>query len=158
MIVLFVITVLMIVFFMDTMFASSKGGKSQRGNPCAQIFVTDKGFIAAYPLPRKADVKFSIRQFCMDIGVPAAFICDPAGEQTSKEVRHFILNAGSTLKMLEEKTLWANRAELIIGHLKASVRKLMKATACPIPFWDYCLEWRAMITNHTAKDSFQLQG
>ena len=27
----------------------------------------------------------------------------------------------------------------------------MKETACPIPFWDYCLEWRVMITN-------QLQG
>ena len=37
--------------FMDTMFSSSKGGKSQRGDTCAQIFVTDRWFIAAYPLP-----------------------------------------------------------------------------------------------------------
>ena len=115
---------------MDTMFASAKGGKSQWGNTCAQIFVTDKGFVAAYPLPRKAEVKYSIRQFCKDIGVPTAFICDPAGEQTSKEVRHFILNAGSTLRMLEEKSQWANLAELVIG----GVRKLMKDTACPISF------------------------
>ena len=30
-------------FFMDTFFATSKGGKSTRGNTCCQLFVMDKG-------------------------------------------------------------------------------------------------------------------
>ena len=144
--------------FMDTMIASKSRGKSTRGNTCAHIMVTDKGFIAAYPLPKRAFVKHAIRRFCKTIGVPACFICDPAGEQTSKEVKAFIRDVGTTLRVLEEGTQWANRAELIIGHLKAGVRRTMKDAGVPLPFWDYCLEWRAMINNLTAKPTFDLQG
>ena len=32
-------------FFMDTLFATSKAKKSLRGHTCAQLFVTDKGFV-----------------------------------------------------------------------------------------------------------------
>ena len=32
-------------FFMDTFFATKKGGQSSRGHTCCQLFVTDKGFI-----------------------------------------------------------------------------------------------------------------
>ena len=35
-------------FFMDTFFATKKGGTSSRGNTCCQLFVTDKGFISLY--------------------------------------------------------------------------------------------------------------
>ena len=83
---------------------------------------------------------------------------DPAGEQTSKEVKAFIREAGSTLRILEKGTQWANRAELIIGQLKAGVRRIMKDAGVPLPFWDYCLEWKAMINNHTFKNAFALQG
>ena len=107
--------------FIDTMFATSKGGKSIRGNTCAQIFTTDREFIAAYPLQSKAQVKQAIRLFCKEIGVPSVFIGDQTGEQTSNDVRQYITNVGSSLRLLEEGTLWANRAELIIGHLKAAV-------------------------------------
>ena len=34
----------------------------------------------------------------------------------------------------------------------------MKDAGVPLPFWDYCLEWRAMVNNHTAKNAFALQG
>jgi hypothetical protein len=144
--------------YMDTMISAKKNGKSTRQNTCAHIMVTDKGFIKAYPLEKRAHVKDAIRRFCKDIGVPVAFICDPAGEQTSKEVKSFIREAGSTLRILEEGTQWANRAELIIGQLKAGVRRVMKDAGVPLPFWDYCLEWKAMINNHTAKSAFALQG
>jgi hypothetical protein len=52
----------------------------------------------------------------------------------------------------------SNRAELIIGQLKAGVRRVMKDTGCPIPFWDYCLEWKDAVDNHTAKNIYQLNG
>ena len=32
-------------FFMDTLIATSKGGKSTRGNTCCQLSVTDKGYL-----------------------------------------------------------------------------------------------------------------
>ena len=68
---------------MDTMFVTGRGGKSIRGNTCAQVFTTDRGFLAVYPLRSKAQVKQAIRLFCREIGVPSAFIGDQSGEQTS---------------------------------------------------------------------------
>ena len=101
---------------MDTLISKRDGGKSHRQNTCAHIMVTDKGYIAAYPLQKRSDVKHAIRRFCKEVGVPTAFICDPAGEQTSKDVRAFIRESGSFLRVLEEGTQWANRAELIIVY------------------------------------------
>ena len=144
--------------FMDTMFATRKGGKSVRGNTCAQIFTTDRGFIAAYPLQSKAQVKQAIRLFCKEIGVPSVFIGDQAGEQTSNDVRQYIKSVGSSLCLLEEGTPWANIAELIIGHLKAAVRKDLVISNCPICLLDYCLERRVRINNLTAKGLFTLKG
>ena len=43
-------------FFMDTFFATSKGGKSTRGHTCVQVFVTDKGFIYVVPMKKHSDV------------------------------------------------------------------------------------------------------
>ena len=37
-------------FFMDTLFATKKGGKSSRGNTCCQLFITDKGFLHVIPM------------------------------------------------------------------------------------------------------------
>ena len=36
-------------FFMDTFFATKKGGQSSRGHTCCQRFVTNKGFIYVVP-------------------------------------------------------------------------------------------------------------
>ena len=53
---------------------------------------------------------------------------------------------------------WANRAELYVGLFKEAVRKDMLDTDSPLIFLDYCTERRALITNMTAKNLFQLQG
>jgi hypothetical protein len=45
-----------------------------------------------------------------------------------------------------------------IGIIKEAVRKDMKASDCPLVFWDYCVERRARINNLTAKNNFQLHG
>ena len=37
-------------FFMDTFFATKKGGRSCRGHTCCQLFVTDKGFLYVVPM------------------------------------------------------------------------------------------------------------
>ena len=39
-------------FFMDTFFATKKGGQSSRGHTCCQLFVTDKGFIYVVSMKR----------------------------------------------------------------------------------------------------------
>jgi hypothetical protein len=42
-------------FYMDTFFATKKGGKSSRGHTCCQLFVTDKGCV---PMKRKGKVRW----------------------------------------------------------------------------------------------------
>ena len=113
-------------FFMDTMFATRKGGKSIRGNICGQLFVSDCGFTYFVPMRSKSDVLLAVKQFAKEIGVPDAIICDGAGEQKSNALRNFCHDVGTTLRLLERGTPWANKAELYIGILKEAVRKDMR--------------------------------
>ena len=145
-------------FFMDTFFATKKGGRSSRGHTCCQLFVTDKGFVYVVPMRRRSDVLDAVKQFAKEIGAPDAFVADMSGEQMSGELKKFCNDIGTTLRMLEEGTPWANKAELYIGLLKEAVRKDMRESDSPLPFWDYCVERRARINNLTAKDNFKLHG
>ena len=88
-----------------------------------------------------------MKQFAKEVGAPDAIICDSAPEQKSIELRKFVREIGSTLRVLETGTPWANKAELYIGLLKEAVRKDMRNSNCPLVFWDYCLERRARINN-----------
>ena len=115
-----------------------------------QIFVSDKGFVHVVPMESKKDFPSALRSFAKEVGVPDAIIVDPAGEQTSKEVRRYCHKIGTTLRLLEEHTQWANRAELYIGLFKEAVRKDMHDSNCPLILWDYCAERRARIHNLTA--------
>ena len=67
------------------MFVTDKA-KSRRGNKMLQVFVSDKGFIAIYPMKRKSQFKEALHLFCKEIGVPVSLVVDPSGEQTSKDV------------------------------------------------------------------------
>ena len=145
-------------FFMDTFFATKKGGKSSRGNTCCQLFVTDKGFVYVVPMRRKSDVLAAVKQFAKEIGAPDAFVADMSGEQMSFDLKKFCNDIGTSLRALEEGTPWANKAELYIGLLKEAVRKDMREADSPLAFWDYCVERRARINNLTAKGNFNLQG
>lgn len=145
-------------FFMDTFFATSKAGASSRGNKCVQLFVTDKGFIYVVPMTRRSDVPKAIKAFAKEIGAPDAIICDAAREQISHEVRSFCNQIGTSLRVLEENTPWANRAERYIGLIKEATRKDMQECDCPLAFWDYCVERRAAIHNLTPNGLFQLEG
>lgn len=145
-------------FFMDTFFATKKGGKSSRGNTCCQLFVTDKGFIHVVPMKRKSQVLQAVKMFAKEIGAPDALIADMSGEQMSNDLKKFCNDIGTTLRALEEGTPWSNKAELYIGIIKEATRKDMRESNSPLAFWDYCVERRARINNLVAKDNFKLQG
>ena len=145
-------------FFMDTFFATKKAGKSSRGNTCCQLFVSDKGFVYVVPMKSKSEVPAALKMFAKEIGAPDVIVCDNGGEQKSKAVKKFCYQIGTTLRYLEESTPWSNAAELYIGLMKESTRKDMKASDCPLVFWDYCMERRARVNNLTAKNLFQLEG
>ena len=145
-------------FFMDTFFATKKGGQSSQGHTCCQLFVTDKGFIYVVPMKKKSEVLLAIKQFAKEIGAPDSFVADMSGEQMSSEVKKFCNDIGTTLRALEEGTPWSNKAELYIGLIKEAVRKDMRESNSPLCLWDYCVERRARINNLTAKNAFWLHG
>ena len=145
-------------FYMDTFFATKKGGKSSRGNTCCQLFVTDKGFMHVVPMKRKSEVLMAVKIFAKEIGAPDALICDMSKEQTSSDMKIFLNEIGTTLRALEEGTPWANKAELYIKLMKEAVRKDMREANSPLPFWDYCLERRVRIDNLTARDYITVRG
>jgi hypothetical protein len=143
---------------MDTFYATKKAGKLSRGNACCQLFVTDKEFVYIVPMKKVSEVLQAVKQFAKEIGAPVALICDAAKAQTSAAMQTFCNEIGTTLRALKEDTPWSNKAELYFVLIKEAVRKDMKASGCPIAFWDYCIERRARINNLTARNLFQLHG
>jgi hypothetical protein len=95
------------------------------GNICAQLFVSDKRFVVIYPMKKQSYYFFASKQFAKDVGAPDVLVCDPHPAQTKREVREFCTQIGTTLKVLEAETQWANHAELYIGLIKEAVRKDM---------------------------------
>ena len=86
---------------MDTLFSTMKAGKLSRGHSYCQLFVTDKYFVHVVPMMSKADVLHAIKQYAKEIGAPDAIITDATGEQTSKAIRKFCSEIGTTLRYLE---------------------------------------------------------
>jgi len=144
-------------FFTDTFFVTRRA-TSSRGHTCMQLFVSDKGFVFVVPMKSKGEFLDAFKMFTKEIGVPDALIIDPSGEQTSSASKKYCQQVGTTLRVLEVHTQWANRAELYIGQFKCAVRKDMKKINSPLVFCDYCAERRARIHKLTAKHLFQLQG
>ena len=62
-------------FFTDTLFAT-KGAKSTRGNICAQIFVSDKGFRLLYPMKDQQSYFLALKEFAKDVGALEVLVCD----------------------------------------------------------------------------------
>ena len=108
------------------------------------------------PIKNENQVLQAVKQFAKAIGAPDALICNAAKAQTSSAIRQFCREIGTTLRVLEEHTPWANKAELYIGIIKEAIRKDMKESNCPLAFWDYCAQRRAWINNLTANDLFSL--
>lgn len=144
------------VFYSDTMFALKH--KSRRQYKCCQVFVSDKGFVVVYPMKSQEEFQTALHWFCKEVGVPVSLIVDAHKSQTSPVVRRFCDQVGTTIRVLEKGTPWANRAELYIGLLKEAVRKDMRETNSPMSLWCYCIQRRARIHNAIPRLLFQNQG
>lgn len=144
-------------FFTDTMYATAKA-KSLRGNTCCQIFVSDKGFVTAYPMVKEAHYILALKQFAKEVGAPDVLVSDSAKAETKREVKEFCAQIGTTHKALEAESQHSNLAELYVGIVKEATRKDLRESGSPIVLWDYCLERRVLIFQVTAKKLFQLHG
>ena len=63
-----------------------------------------------------------------------------------------------SLKLLEQRTQWADLAEKYISILKAAVIKDLQELNCPLVLWCYCIEYRTRVHNVKARDSLHLDG
>ena len=144
------------VFFTDTLVSLST--KSTRGNHYAQVFVSDKGYVAVYPMRSQSEFNTALHWFCKDVGVPSTLVMDGHKAQVNLDSKRFCHQIGTIMRVLEEGTPWANRAELYIGLLKESVRKDLRMSNAPMVLWDYCLERRANIHNVLPRPLFQNNG
>ena len=144
------------IFYTDTLVVLNT--PSTRGNKYAQLYVSDRGYVAIYPMTSQSEFNDTLHSFCKEIGVPITLVMDGHKAQTSRATRKFCHQVGTTLRILEEGTPWANRAELYIGLLKEAVRKDLRISNAPMVLWDYCMERRARIHNSVPRPLFQNQG
>ena len=107
-------------FFSDTFYATAET-VSSRGNKCAQMFASDMGYVAIYPMKTKRNFKLAICPFYKDVGIPIILVLDPSKEQTSHDVKNYCHQVGTSLRILEESTQCANRAELYNGLFKEGI-------------------------------------
>jgi len=87
-----------------------------------------------------------------------SFIVDGHRSQKSPTVKRFCDQIGTTLRVLETGTPWANRAELHIGLLKEAVRRDMRESNSLMSLWCYCIERRVKIHNAVPRPNFQNKG
>ena len=144
------------VFFTDTLVSLTT--KSTRQNNYAQLFVSDKGYVAVYPMKSQSEFQNALHWFCKEVGVPSTLVMDGHKAQKNSKTKRFCHQIGTIMRVLEVGTPWANRAELYIGLLKESVRQDMRACDAPMVLWDYCLERRAHIHNALPRPLFQNKG
>mgnify|MGYP003315357419 CR=1 FL=1 len=97
-----------------------------------QLFVSDKGYIAVYPMREVKDCIHALRLFAKEVGAPDVLVADPHPTQKKKEVKDFCNKIGTKLHLLEAETQWANRAELYAGLLKEGTGKDMRAMHSPL--------------------------
>ena len=57
----------------------------------------------------------ALKIFAKEVGVPEATIADSNKCHKSKEVGQFCHRIGTSLRILERSTQWANRDELYVG-------------------------------------------
>jgi hypothetical protein len=144
------------VFYTDTLFALKT--KSTRQNTCAQLFVSDKGFVAIYPMRSQSEFNQALHWFCKEVGVPNTMVMDGHSAQVNLKTRRFCNEIGTIMRVLERGTPWSNRAELYIGLLKEAVRRDLRRSDSPMRLWDYCMERRALIHNAIPRKLFQANG
>ena len=87
------------VFFTDTLLALKT--KTTRGNRYAQIFVSDKGYVAVYPMQSQSDFNKALHWFCKETGVPSTLVMDAHLAQMNNETKIFCHQVGTIMKLLE---------------------------------------------------------
>jgi hypothetical protein len=120
-------------FYSDTYFSNMK---SVIQNNCAQLFVTDFGYIKFSPMIAKSEAGFALKELIQDVGIPSELHTDGARELTMGTWKQVCRDTGIKTSMTKKSSPWQNRTEVEIRELKRHVRRLMLKSNTPLPFWD----------------------
>ncbi len=88
-------------FYTDTLFVTGTT-KSSRGNICAQLFVSDKGYVAIYFMQHQRDCILALMQFAKDFSAPDVLICDHTlhkNKERSRSSEHKLVQHSKSLKL-----------------------------------------------------------
>ena len=144
--------------FMDTYFAAKELGPSIRGFTCAQLFVSDFGFVKVKPMKLKSELPLALKSFFKGVGVPNKIVCDGAPEQVKGESRRLCQKCDCEVVQLERATPWANRAEGHVGIVKSQTKTDLKISNSPMVLWCYASERRANILSSSTRNIYELSG
>ena len=101
-----------------------------------------------YPMKKRRDATFSLAVLFHKYGIPRVMVPDNAGELTQGDFAQKLKRAGCIIEPIEAYTPNQNKAESAIRELKRAYRRHMRATGCPLAYWDYCFQHVANIRSH----------
>lgn len=141
--------------YADTLISKTK---SRRGNKYAEVFAATNTWCKAYPCETKSDVHHGLSNLFANEGVPNNMIIDGSLEQTKGQFKSKCRAAGCHVKQIEKFSPFSNLAEQGIRELKRGVGRDMVRSRSPKAFWDDCLELKAAVRCHTARQHPELHG
>lgn len=142
--------------YSDTFFANCS---SLTGNKCAQLFVTDFGYLKFTAMKNKSEAGFALQELIREVGIPPRIHTDGAKELTSGKWREVCRDSNIAMTQTEKDSPWQNRTEIEIRELKRHVRCLMgRRTRTPIILWDFCCAYAVDLRNRLARPLPQLYG
>jgi len=142
-------------FYSDTFFAQKP---SLLQNTCAQLFVSEFGYLKFCPQKRKSEAPYSLQELIRDVGIPSHMHTDGAKEMTMGDWKRTCQEAGIKMTHTENRSPWQNRTEVEIRELKRHVRRLMSRSRTPHKLWDFCCMYATELRNRLARPLPQLHG
>jgi len=141
--------------YSDTFFANCT---SLIGNKCAQLFVTDFGYLMFTAMKNKSEAVYALQELIRGIRIPPRIHTDGAKELTSGKWREVCRDTRIVMSQTEKDSPWQNRTEIEIRELKHHVRHLMGRARSPAILWDFCCFYAVDLRNHLARPLPQLNG
>ena len=107
-----------------------------------------------YPMRAKKHAHLSLDALFHRFGIPHIMVPNNAGEISRGEFQKKLRRAGCIVSPVEAYIPNQNKAESAIRELKRAYRRHMRATGCPMAYWDYCMEHVANIRSHIAVPNY----
>jgi len=142
-------------FSSDTFFSNVK---SLLQNTCAQLFVTDFGYLKFSPMKQKSEAGFALKELIQDVGIPKHLHTDGAKELTLGTWKQICKETGIQTTQTEAHSPWQSRTDVEIRELKRHVRRLTSRSQTPTVLWDFCCQYVAELRNRIACLLLQLHG